>query len=102
MSIFKVQPLLGSWISETKSDESELTRIDFSSDGLLTYTIISSDKEQKIFLTYWTENNILFTDQPSNPKEEQTVFKISQDGKKLTLIYEDEYMIYLKIRDGAN
>ena len=71
MSIFKSEPLLGSWISEPKANESEKTQIDFGADGQLTYTIIFPEKEQKIFLIYWTENNILFTDQPSCPKEEQ-------------------------------
>lgn len=99
MNLFKVNPLLGSWISEPKNDDSEQIRIDFTSDGQLTQTIIFPDKEQKIFLTYWTKNNILFTDQPSHPKEEQTDFIISHDGKKLTLVYDDETTIFLKITE---
>lgn len=97
MNLFKSHPLLGSWISEPKAGESERMQIDFTSDGQLTHTIFFPDKAQKIFLTYWTKNNILFTDQPSHPKEEQTDFIISHDGKKLTLIYDDQPMIFLKI-----
>lgn len=95
MSLFKAHSLLGSWINEP--DEPERIQIDFTSDGQLPYTIFYPDKEQKIFLTYWTKNNILFTEHPSNPREEQTVFKISNDGKKLTLVYEDQPMIFFKI-----
>ena len=101
MSIIKIEPLLGSWISEPKANELERMQIDFTSDGLLTYTIIFPDKEQKIFLTYRTENNVLFTDQPSSPKEEQTSFIISHDGKTLTLVYDDQPMIFLKIPDSS-
>lgn len=98
MSIAQIEPLLlGSWISEPNAGESERVQIDFASDGRLTYRIIFPDKEQKIFLTYRTENNILFTDQPSNPREEQTSYIISDDGKTLTLIYDDQPMIFLKI-----
>lgn len=97
MKEFNSGLLLGSWISESKAEESERVQIDFRSGGQLTYTIILPDREQKIFLTYWTKHNILFTDQPSCPKEEQSTFIVSDDGKKLTLVYEGEAMIYFKM-----
>ncbi len=97
MTRFKTEPLLGSWVSEPKATQSEKVRIDFTSGGQLTYTIIYPDKEQKIFLTYRTKNNILFTDQPSSPKEEQTDYIISNDGNRLTLVYDDQLMVFLKI-----
>lgn len=88
MTIFKKDPLIGSWLNE--SSELEKIRMDFTEDGQLTYTIIYPDKTQKIFLTYWTNGGILYTDQPSSPKEEKTTYVITQNGEELILIYADE------------
>ena len=77
--------LLGTWISDPEDTESIRrfgnVRLHFTIDGRLIYTILGEEKDQKIFLTYRVENNILITDQPSDPREEQTKFRITAGGK---------------------
>ena len=85
--------LLGKWSSEPGSDE--VTTLEFKEDGQLEYTIYSTDKDQKIFLTYRVENNTLVTDQPSHPREERTPFTFTEDGK-LALIYGDQRSLHIR------
>lgn len=77
--------LLGSWIRDPEDAESIRkfgnVKLHFTADGQLIYTILDEHKDQKIFLTYRIENNILITDQPSAPREERTRFRITDDGK---------------------
>ena len=79
------EALLGTWIRDPKDTESIRrfgnVRLHFTIDGRLIYTILGEEKDQKIFLSYRVENNILITDQPSDPREEQTKFRITADGK---------------------
>lgn len=78
------EKLLGTWIQDPKDTESIRrfgnVRLHFTADGRLIYTILGEEKDQKIFLTYRVENNILITDQPSDPREERTNFQITQNG----------------------
>lgn len=85
--------LLGKWFSEPGGGED--TTLEFKEDGRLDYTIHGVEKDQKIFLTYRIENNILITDQPSHPREEHTPFVFTEDGK-LVLIYENQRSLYIR------
>ncbi|TLY46074.1 MAG: hypothetical protein E6K54_08575 [Gammaproteobacteria bacterium] len=77
--------LLGTWIRDSDDVESiQLfgnVKLHFTADGQLIYTIFDEHKDQKMFLTYRVENNILITDQPSAPREEKTHFLITDEGK---------------------
>ncbi|MBX9703202.1 MAG: hypothetical protein K2X39_03525 [Silvanigrellaceae bacterium] len=92
MNLFKEDPLIGSWLSETIEEDGNLERVrlDFAKDGELVYTIICPEKIQKIFLIYWIKDGFLYTDQPSSPKEEKTAYILEQNGERLTLIYEND------------
>ena len=56
-------------------------KLHFTADGYLIYTILGKEKDQKAYLTYRIENNMLITDQPSSPREERINFRITEDGK---------------------
>lgn len=77
--------LLGTWIRDPEDAESVRkfgnVKLHFTADGQLIYTILDEHKDQKIFLTYRVENNVLITDQPSAPREERTKFQITEEGK---------------------
>lgn len=77
--------LLGTWISDSEDIESIQkfgnVKLHFTEDGQLIYTIFNEHKDQKIFLTYRVENNVLITDQPSDPREERTKFQITEEGR---------------------
>ena len=78
--------LIGTWISDPKDTESIRrfgnVKLHFTADGRLIYIIPGEEKDQKMFLTYRVENNILITDQPSVPREERANFRITTDGKQ--------------------
>lgn len=63
--------LLGTWIGDSEDVESIQqfgnVKLHFTADGKLIYTIFDEHKDQKMFLTYRVENNILITDQASAP-----------------------------------
>ncbi len=77
--------LLGTWIRDSEDIESIRefgnVKLHFTEDGQLIYTIFNKHKDQKIFLTYRVENNVLITDQPSDPREEHTKFQITEEGR---------------------
>lgn len=77
--------LLGTWIRDPEDIESIRkfgnVKLHFTEDGQLIYTIFNEHKDQKIFLTYRVENNVLITDQPSDPREEHTKFQITEEGR---------------------
>lgn len=87
--------LLGKWSRESGDSDGANTTLEFKEDGQLDYTIHGAEKDLKIFLTYWVENNILITDQPSHPHEERTPFVFTEDGK-LVLIYGDQRSLYFR------
>lgn len=92
--------LLGKWISEPGGSEIhesyEDTTLEFKQGGRLDYTIHGSEKDQKIFLTYRVEDNILITDQPSHPREERTPFMFAEDGR-LVLVYGGQRYLYVRV-----
>jgi exopolysaccharide biosynthesis protein len=91
--------LIGSWVTDPSDIElgkvSEKSRLEFTEDGQLIYTIIGEDKDQKIFLTFQVKNGVLITDQPSHPREEETRFLLTPDGK-LVLMYGDQKSTYVR------
>jgi hypothetical protein len=77
--------LLGTWIRDPEDAESVRkfgnVKLHFTADGQLIYTILDERKDQKIFLTYRVENNVLITDQLSSPREERINFRITEEGQ---------------------
>lgn len=88
------QMLRGKWSSEP-GDQSSAATLEFKVGGQLDYTVHGDDKDQKIFLTYRVEDNVLITDQPSHPREERTPFVLTEGGK-LILIYADQRSSYIR------
>ena len=70
--------------------------LEFKDTGELIYTIHLKDKEQKVFMTYEIKDNLLLTDQPSNPYKEETEFRILPNGK-LELCFGGIVSQYIKI-----
>jgi hypothetical protein len=89
------QMLLGKWISAPDDQSSEESTLEFKAGGQLDYTIRGADKDQKIFLTYRVEGDVLVTDQPSHPREERTSFVLTDEGK-LVLMYGDQRSSYVR------
>lgn len=69
--------------------------MEFSPDGTLVYTIYEAGKEQKMFLTFSTEDGFIVTNQPSRPREDRTRYDF-RDGNKLVLDYEGEVSVYVR------
>jgi len=82
MSILLAEKLLGIWITDPEeiSLGAKKEMMHFMADGRITYTVIG---QGKMFLTYRVEEDILITDQPSEPREERTKFHITPDDKLL-------------------
>jgi len=89
--------LIGRW-TNAGSSTGELTTIEFEERGALTYVIHSARREQKIFLRYRTEGNVIISNQPSDPREERTIYEITSDGR-LILNYAGEKTTYRRARD---
>lgn len=77
--------ILGTWMSDPEDIESIRKfgnlKLHFTEDGQLIYRLLGEHKEQKMFLTYRVEDNVLITDQPSHPREERTKFQITEEDK---------------------
>jgi len=69
--------------------------MEFRRDGSLTYTVPGDKREGKIFLTYEVEGNVLITDQPSEPRKEETQFRLTDDGK-LVLIRDGQESKFIR------
>ena len=98
------QQLVGKWRSDP-DDEAAINEygnvsLDFLPNGGLTYTVHTEGKRQVMLLTYRVEGEVLITDQPSDPKEERTRFKIRSDGK-LVLLYEHRPSTYVRAEEGS-
>lgn len=95
------EKLIGSWViipEKNNIDLHEIIRLDFKKDGQLIYSIISKEKKQVILLSYRIENDILITDQPTQPQEERTKFLFISDNR-LMLEYEGQIDIYERYTD---
>jgi hypothetical protein len=98
------QQLVGKWRSDP--DDASINEygdvsLDFSPNGGLAYTVHTEGKRQVMLLTYRVEGEILITDQPSDPKEERTRFKIRPDGR-LVLMYEHRSSAYVRADDSSS
>jgi hypothetical protein len=97
------QQIVGTWRSDPDDHEaiSEYgdVSLEFSPNGGLKYTVHTEGKRQIMLLAYRVEGNALVTDQPSDPKEERTMFEIRADGK-LILLHEHRPSTY--VRANAN
>ena len=98
------QQLVGKWRSdpddEAAIDEYGDASLDFSPNGGLTYTVHTERKRQVTLLTYRVEGEVLITDQPSDPKEERTIFKIRSDGR-LVLLHEHRPSTYVRADESS-
>jgi len=91
--------LLGTWTSD-REDELTLSnlgnvRLTFSDSGDLIYDIIEEEKIQRINMIFWTEGNVVISDQPSHPKKERTKFEFEGE-RKLILEFGGERTVFLK------
>jgi hypothetical protein len=95
--------IVGKWRSDP--DDLEALRmygdvsLDFSRNGALTYTIHTEGKRQIMLLAYRIDGDVLITDQPSDPKEERTRFKITP-VRKLVLEHEHWPATYVRVADA--
>ncbi len=90
--------LIGIWVSDPEDinniNEYGYVTMEFTEDGKLQYAIEQQDKQQKIFMVYNVEGDILITDQPSHPREEKTKFEINDSN--LTLYFGGRKSKYIK------
>src|SRR5688500_7776647 len=86
--------LLGRWRSIAGAGPEPVT-IDFDGHGSLTYTIHGPSGDQKILLRYTVEDGVIITDQPSDPREERTAYRITTDGQ-LVMLYGDEQSVFIR------
>ena len=76
--------LIGTWVADATDsrsmDEWGNVVLEFKEDGWLIYTVRNDAKNQIINLRYRVEGAAIVTDQPTAPREERTVFSLSEDG----------------------
>ena len=91
--------LIGDWVVDPTDPESirryGKVSMSFTEGGQLIYRIHSGGGTDIMLLTYLVQDNILVTNQPSEPREEKTAFSITPDGK-LTLVYGDHTCRYVR------
>lgn len=85
--------MLGRWTNEV-GEPGEVV-VEFSSDGKLTYSIRENGRVQKMLLTFTVADGVITTDQPSQPRVEETRYRITEDGR-LELDYGGEITIYIR------
>lgn len=91
-------PLQGSWKllrTEGNINLGEDVTLDFTSDGQLIYTVREGRTEQIIKLVYQIADNILITDQPTDPHEERNAFQVDRNGQ-LILEHEGGRSIFIR------
>lgn len=89
--------LLGRWKSVPGADQ-EVVTMEFDKDGSLTYTIHADDRDQKIFLTFETEDGVIMSDQPSAPREERTRYRFTANDE-LVMTYDGEETTFVRSCD---
>jgi hypothetical protein len=92
--------IVGTWTLDPDDIESQQiygnTSMEFTEAGDLIYTIHLEGKDQKIFMTYKVEQQLLITSQSSSPRKEKTKFRLLSNGK-LELYFEDVKSTYTKV-----
>jgi len=91
--------LIGIWNSDltdmvTQNTLGEVT-MTFTDDGKLTYDIHENGKIQRINMIYSTIGDTIITDQPSNPRQEKTKYRI-KNSKILVMEFGGETTKFIK------
>lgn len=55
--------------------------MEFTDDEKLIYTIIGEKTDDVLLLTYYIDDDMIVSNQPSRPREERTQFCLTPDGK---------------------
>ena len=74
--------LIGQWKifkSEGAVTYDDSSVMEFTKDGKLIYSVREPDKTVIMNLTYRVDHNLIITDQPSSPREEQTEYEFETD-----------------------
>jgi hypothetical protein len=87
--------LLGKWESVPGTAD-ETVSVEFTADGSLTYTVHAGRTDQTMLLRYRVDDEVIVSDQPSDPREERTNYRITGDDH-LVLTYEGEEAIYRRV-----
>jgi hypothetical protein len=94
-----LEKLIGMWVTDNTDTEAfkeyGKTTLEFGSDGQLTYTIHTPEKEQKIFCIFKVVGSYILSNQPSHPQEEKTRFHFRNDGR-LVLDFEGLQTVYVR------
>lgn len=93
MSISVDPKLIGRW--ESEAGAAERVTMEFSPDGTLVYTIHEAGKAQKMFLTFFTRDGLIITNQSSKPREDRTKYGF-RVGDQLVLDYGGEVSVYVR------
>jgi hypothetical protein len=78
--------IVGVWNQINEDRSTNVSEVEFRSDGKMAYFILEDGKWQIFLLTYYLEGNVIVSNQPSAPREERTEFLIDDAGI-LSLIY---------------
>jgi len=88
--------LIGTWNTDEDDEKTMQTigkvTITFTHDGKLVYDIIEDGKIQRINMIYKVEGDFIISDQPSNPQEQKTKFKL--ENNKLLLVFNGEKTMF--------
>ena len=94
-----VMNLLGKWTTAPQDVDSlqkyGRVTLEFTKDGRLLYTIHSPGKEEVILLTYFVQDDVIVTNQPSSPREERTRYLLESDDR-LVLFYGSYQSSYVR------
>lgn len=74
--------------------------MEFTKSGDLIYTIVEGSKKELIPLKYRVEGNLIITDQPSHPGEQESQIELT--GNKLTIHFGELASRYIKISRGPD
>ena len=91
-NIFKKKSsLIGTWSSDINDkitlDSVGNCKMTFTKNGELIYDIIENNKIQRINMVYFIKEDVIYSNQPSSPKQEKTKFTFYNE---YTLILEFE------------
>ena len=94
-----VADLVGRWVSDPLDAEGieQFGRVslEFRPEGTLVYISHGTASDEKMFLTFRLDGDVLVTDQPSAPREEQTRYSMDDNGR-LTLWFQGLRSAYVR------
>jgi hypothetical protein len=92
--------ILGPWVVDVDDiytlENLGQVLINFSSEGILRYSIFNEDKEDIILMTYKIFNEIIETSQPSNPESINRT-KYILDDNKLHLYFDGKLSKFVRL-----